>query len=93
MESTSLYLFACWVFLLAFLQSADYFQKSSFQNESLRNTSIIRVSNSLDQNQARHFVGPDLGPNCLQRLSKAKVIQKLLLAKGRVNSLHVSVVC
>ena len=22
-----------------------------------------------DQDQARHFVGPDLGPNCLQRLS------------------------
>ena len=29
----------------------------------------IRVSNSLDPDQARHFVGPDLGPNCLQRLS------------------------
>ena len=28
----------------------------------------IRVSNSLDPDQARHFVGPDLGPNCLQRL-------------------------
>ena len=25
----------------------------------------IRVSNSLDPDQARHFVGPDLGPNCL----------------------------
>ena len=29
----------------------------------------IRVSNSLDPDQARHFVGPDLDPNCLQRLS------------------------
>ena len=28
----------------------------------------IRVSNSLDPDQAQHFVGPDLGPNCLQRL-------------------------
>ena len=28
-----------------------------------------RVSNNLDPDQARHFVGPDLGPNCLQRLS------------------------
>ena len=28
----------------------------------------IRVSNSWDPDQARHFVGPDLGPNCLQRL-------------------------
>ena len=24
---------------------------------------------SLDPDQAQHFVGPDLGPNCLQRLS------------------------
>ena len=29
----------------------------------------IRVSNSLDPDQARHFVGPDLDSNCLQRLS------------------------
>ena len=29
----------------------------------------IRVSNNLDSDQARHLVGPDLGPNCLQRLS------------------------
>ena len=29
----------------------------------------IRVSKSLDQNQERYSVGPDLGPNCLQRLS------------------------
>ena len=32
-----------------------------------RNT--IRVSNSLDPDQARHFVGHNLGPNCLQELS------------------------
>ena len=32
-----------------------------------RNT--IRVSNSLDPDQAQQNVGPDLGPNCLQRLS------------------------
>ena len=29
----------------------------------------IRVSNNWDPDQAPHFVGPDLGPNCLQRLS------------------------
>ena len=29
----------------------------------------IRVSNSLDPDQVRHYVGPDLGPNCSQRLS------------------------
>ena len=26
------------------------------------------MSNSLDPDQARHYVGPDLGQNCLQRL-------------------------
>ena len=26
------------------------------------------MSNSLDPDQARRFDGPDLGPNCLQRL-------------------------
>ena len=31
---------------------------------------IIRVSNSLDPAQARHFVGADLGPNCLQNCLK-----------------------
>ena len=25
------------------------------------------MSNSLERDQARHSVGPDLGPNCLQR--------------------------
>ena len=38
-----------------------------FLKNYFRNT--IRVSNSLDPDQARHFVGPDLGPICLQRLS------------------------
>ena len=27
------------------------------------------MSNSLDPDQAGHSVGPDLGPNCLQKLS------------------------
>ena len=27
------------------------------------------MSYSSDSDQARHYVGPDLGPNCLQRLS------------------------
>ena len=27
------------------------------------------MSNSFDPDQVRHFVGPGLGPNCLQRLS------------------------
>ena len=42
----------------------------------------MRVSNRLDKDQARLFVRPDLGPNCLQKLSaddKLKIEQKLLL--------------
>ena len=42
------------------LSSAD-FSKSTFS----KNSFIIRVSNFLDPDQDRHFVGPDLGPNCL----------------------------
>ena len=34
--------------------------------KKIRNT--IRVSNGLDPDQDKHSVGPDLGPNCLQRL-------------------------
>ena len=30
------------------------------------------MSNSLDPDQARHFVGPDLGPHGLQRLSSSQ---------------------
>ena len=29
----------------------------------------FRVLNSLDPDQARRIVGPDLGPNCLHRIS------------------------
>ena len=39
----------------------------------------MRVSNSLDSDQDRLFVGPDLGPNCLQRLSLISKRQELLL--------------
>ena len=39
-----------------------------------------RASNSLDPNQARHFVGPDLGPNCLQRLLADGTVGKELSA-------------
>ena len=51
------------------LASAIFFFKTNFffQKKTFMNT--IRVSNSLDPGQARLFVGPDLGPSCLQRLS------------------------
>ena len=50
-------------FFMLLLLSADF-----FQNNFCRNT--IRVPNGLDPDQDRHSVGPDLGPNCLQRLSE-----------------------
>ena len=51
----------------AFLLSAIFIQSLLFKKNYFRNT--IRVSNSLDPDQDRPTVGPDLGPNCLQRLS------------------------
>ena len=49
------------------MPSTDFFSKSIFSKNSFRNT--ICESNRLDPDHARHFVGPDLGPNCFQRLS------------------------
>ena len=55
--------------LHAFLASADFFlnRKKLFEKKYFRNTT--RVSKSLDPDQARRFIGPDLGPDCLQKLS------------------------
>ena len=44
------------------------------------------MSNSLDPDQARHFVGPDLGPNCLQR-SSADITGKELNTKQLFDTL------
>ena len=46
--------------------SADFFQNQFFQNNYFRNTISV---NSLDPDQARHFVVHDVGPNCLQKVS------------------------
>ena len=54
-------------FFMIFCGLQIYFKKLTFSKTSFRNT--IRVSNSLDPDQVRQNVGPDLGPNCLQRLS------------------------
>ena len=43
------------------------FFKINFFKNPIKNT--IRLSNSLDPDQGQHSVGPDLGPDCLQRLS------------------------
>ena len=71
------------VILHAFLLSAHFF-KINFSN-------IILVSNSLDPDQAEWFVRPDLGPNCLQRLSyqqrtKSPQARKELRAGYSINS-------
>ena len=56
------------------LSSADFFKISMFK-KPFRNT--FRVSNSLNPNQARHYVWPDLGPIGLQKLSADE--KKMLL--------------
>ena len=48
------------------LSSADFNQNYLFQK---KNSGTLTVSNGLDPDQDRRFVGRDLGPNCLQRLS------------------------
>ena len=51
---------------MRFFLSADFFfKKSTFGKKTFRNT--IRVSKRLDTVQALLFVGPDLGPNCMQK--------------------------
>ena len=53
--------------LCMFLSSGIFFSNSTFSKASFKNA--IRVSNILDPGQVRRFVGPDLDPNCFQRLS------------------------
>ena len=55
--------FACFFVVCGFF----FFKLTLKKKKTLQNT--IRLSNSLDPDQARCFVGPDLGPNCLHRLS------------------------
>ena len=62
-----LYLALCLMgnFLLFFVNCRFFFKNLLFSNNDFRNN--IQVSNSLDPDQAGHFVRPDLGPK--QRLS------------------------
>ena len=48
------------------MSSADFFQNQLFQ-KIFRD--MIRISNGLDPDQTQHSVGPDLGPDCLQKLA------------------------
>ena len=58
---------ACWVILHAFLSSADIFFNTNFFEKFFQeyHQSVKQFGSS----QAPQNVGPDLGPNCLQRLS------------------------
>ena len=47
--------------LLTF-QNYFFVLKNAFENS-------INISNSFDSDQDSHSAGPDLGPNCVQRLS------------------------
>ena len=57
--------FCCCFFICGFFNFKKKKKKITFSKKALRNT--INVSNSLDPDQARDFVWPDLGPNCLER--------------------------
>ena len=50
--------------------------KSAFSKNYFMKT--IRVSNTLDLDQARQNVGPDLGPNCLHRLLSDGSIRQIV---------------
>ena len=46
------------------------------------------MSNSFDPNQARHFVRPELGANCLEKLSAEDTSRKIVkvgMVFGKVN--------
>ena len=47
------------------LSSADFFFKINYFQKAFTSGTVSEVSNSLDPDQHRSSVGPDLGPNCL----------------------------
>ena len=49
------------------MSSAELFAKLTFS--IILSAKPSEVSYSLDPDQVRHLVGPDLGPNCLLRFS------------------------
>ena len=56
-------------FLYVFYLSFAEFFYSNFTFSISFFTNTIRVSNRLDPDKGQHFIGPDLGANCFQRLS------------------------
>ena len=68
------------LFMLCYCCLLTFFHFNFCQKKSFRNT--IRVSNSLDLDQAQHSVSSDLGPDCLQRLS-VEQMTKVTASKER----------
>ena len=63
--------------LLVRLFSLFFFiTKPSFSKNSSRNTN--RMSNRLDPDRDRRYVGPDLGSNCLQNYQQRTLVDKEL---------------
>ena len=60
------------IFVL-FMSSAELVFKLTFSKKnSFRNR--IRVSNGLDPDQDRRYVGPDLGPNCFKGYQQTPLV-------------------
>ena len=57
----------CWVFVYEFRPLLIVFRTFNYSQTCFRY--IIRVSNRLDPDLIRRFVGPGQDPNCLQRVS------------------------
>ena len=49
------------------------------------------MSNSLDPDQTRHFVWPDLGPNFLQKIGRYKELEDMFVVLERTY-LHVTII-
>ena len=77
-----------WVIFHTYFVVCWIFSKSAFLKISFRNTTW--VSNSLDPDQAGQNVGPDLGPNCLQRLSADNTIWQRVGVYKNYLSLHLN---
>ena len=63
---------------------ADFFSKLAFLKHSFN---TIRVLNSLDPDQDRQNIGPDLGPNCYQGYQQAR---EVAASKKLIVGYHIS---
>ena len=83
------YLFAYSVIFQIFVVICwHFFSKYTVTKTSFSNTIRVLVSNCLDPDQDQHSVGPDLFPNCLQRLSaddKSLLARKELVRQYSLN--------